>query len=276
MSKDHLMHLYPISMRTVYCGVVCLSAAAAVLAVGGHGVHLHGVVDHGVRQQGVGHVDRRWDSTALATDHAGTPLAGTATQVELAHPALVSTAEKRELLTYLVRCALPEDIAVYAQHGPDRFTFHGRLGLAPRWLYEAMTPSEERWVSACLLAHVNYFGKSILISLRARQPTVPALMASEDEQRTFTIFEGGFFGNLFLPSPVAYTCQGDRTPAQARDPILQDRVCTQETGATTADGRPMTFCHFLVTGRCDDAATFTVEGTHYTEVLFTYLRPHTP
>jgi hypothetical protein len=166
-----------------------------------------------------------------------------------------------------------EDVAVYAQRGPDRFTFQGHLGLAPRWLYEAMTPSEERWVSACRLAHVNYFGKSGLISLRAGEPTIPALMASEDEQRTFTIFEGGFFGNLFLPSPVAYACQGDRTPAQARDPILQDRLCTQETGGTTADGRPITFCHFLVTGRCDDAATFTVEGTHYTEVFFTYFAP---
>ena len=37
-----------------------------------------------------------------------------------------------------------EDVAVYAQRGPDRFTFQGHLGLAPRWLYEAMTPSEER------------------------------------------------------------------------------------------------------------------------------------
>ena len=139
-----------------------------------------------------------------------------------------------------------------------------------------MTPSEERWVSACLLAHVNYFGKSVLISLRATPPGFPALVVSEDEQHTFTIFEGGFFGNLFLPAPVAYTCQGDRTRTQARDPILQDRVCTQETGATTVHGTPITFCRFLLTGRCDDAATFTVEGTHYPEVIFTYLHPRTP
>src|SRR5262249_21384694 len=161
--KDHSMLLYPTEMRTRSCGVVCL-IAAALLAVGSHSVHLQGVADHGVRQQGVGHDNRRWGSTALAvaTDHVATPLAGTVTQVELAQPALASTAEKRHLLTYLVRCALPEDVAVYAQHGPDRFTFPGRLGLAPRWLYEAMTPSEERWVSACLLAHVNYFGKHVL------------------------------------------------------------------------------------------------------------------
>jgi hypothetical protein len=76
--------------------------------------------------------------------------------VELADPALASTAAKREQLTYLVRCALSEDITLYTQQGPERFTFQGRLGLAPHWLYEAMTPNEERWISACLLAHVNY------------------------------------------------------------------------------------------------------------------------
>ena len=108
-----------------------------------------------------------------------------------------------------------------------------------------MAPSEERWVSACLLAHVNYFGKHVRISIRATAVSVPELKASADEQQTFSIFEGGFFGNLFAPAPVAYTCRGERTPAQASDPILQDRVCTQETEETTAHGTPLTVCHFL-------------------------------
>jgi hypothetical protein len=29
-------------------------------------------------------------------------------------------------------------------------------------------------------------------------------------------------------------------------------VCTQETGATTAEGTPATVCQFLLTGRCED------------------------
>jgi len=129
-----------------------------------------------------------------------------------------------------VRCALPADVALYADIEGERFTFPGSIGLAPRWLTEAMTLSEERWVSACLLAHVNYFGKHVRISIRVTGVAVPELQASADEQQTYPIFEGGFFGNLFAPTPVAYTCQGMRSPAQASDPILQDRVCTQETG----------------------------------------------
>jgi hypothetical protein len=73
----------------------------------------------------------------------------------LADPTLASTAAKREQLKYLVRCALPAEVALYADIEGERFTFPGSIGLAPRWLTEAMTPSEERWVSACLLAHVN-------------------------------------------------------------------------------------------------------------------------
>ena len=136
-----------------------------------------------------------------------------------------------------------------------------------------MTPSEERWVSACLLAHVNYFGKHVLVSMRAIPPPVPALAVAADEQQTFTMFEGGFFGNLFTPEPVAYACQGAREPAQARDPIFQERICTQETGETTAEGTPITACRFLLTGRCEDPASVRVHGTLYTEVIFTYLRP---
>jgi hypothetical protein len=138
-----------------------------------------------------------------------------------------------------------------------------------------MTPSEERWVSACLLAHVNYFGKHVRISIRATGIAVPELEASAEEQQTYTIFEGGFFGNLFAPAPVAYTCQGTRTPAQAQDPILQDRVCTQETGATTAEGMPVTVCQFLVTGPCEEPRSFTVDGLYYPEVIFVYLKPST-
>ena len=159
-----------------------------------------------------------------------------------------------------MRCALPADVALYADIEGERFTFPGSIGLAPHWLTEAMTPSEERWVSACLLAHVNYFGKHVRISIRATGIVVPELEASAEEQQTYTIFEGGFFGNLFAPAPVAYTCQGTRTPAQAQDPILQDRVCTQETGATTAEGMPVTVCQFLVTGPCEEPHSFTVDG----------------
>jgi hypothetical protein len=245
--------------------VVCVSAGTD-----GNGIHLNGASQRAVSTAGS---PRNSAAQAEPAPPTAPPAASTAQQRELADPSLAATAAKRDQLKYLVRCALPADVTVYTQQGAERFTFAGGLGLAPRWLDAAMTPSEERWVSACLLAHVNHFGKHILVSMRATPPPVPALESPADEQQSFTIFEGGFFGNLFLPEPVAYTCRGERTPAQASDPILQDRVCTQRTGKTTADGMPVTVCHFLFTGHCEDPVSFTVNGTYYSEVIFVYLKP---
>ena len=194
----------------------------------------------------------------------------------LADPTLAATAAKRQQLLYLVRCALPPEVVLYADLEDERFTFPGAIGLAPHWLTEPMTPSEERWVSACLLAHVNYFGKHVRISIRATGVSVPELQASVDEQQTYTIFEGGFFGNLFAPTPVAYTCQGARTPTHAADPMLRDRVCTEETEVTTTEGIPVTRCQFLLAGRCEDSTSFTIGDTAYAEVIFVYLKPHQP
>jgi hypothetical protein len=256
-------------------GIVVLSAVHASAGSSGNGVHLNGVALNGVSQRGMGKPDGLRDSGAqgVATPQAEMPATTIPRQVELADPSLASTVAKRTQLTYLVRCALPEDIALYAQRGTERFTFQGQMGLAPRWLFEPMTPSEERWVSACLLAHVNAVGKHVLVSMRATPPPVPALAVSGDEQQTFSIFEGGFFGNLFTPEPVAYTCRGEHTLVQASDPVLQERLCTQKTGETAADGQPITVCRFRLTGRCEDASSFLVDGTRYAEVIFIYLRP---
>ena len=107
-------------------------------------------------------------------------------------------------------------------------------------------------------------------------PPVPALAVTDDERQSFTIFEGGFFGNLFSATPVAYVCQGDRTPRQEADPILHVRICTQETGTTTPAGQPITPCRFVVTGRCAAPRSRTVEELPYAEVIWTYLRPTLP
>src|SRR5262245_12337593 len=89
------------------------------------------------------------------------------TEVELADPTLANTPEKRHQLHYLVTCALPKSIILYTQQGTARFTFPGQMGLAPGWLKHPMTPAEERWVSACMLALVNYFGRHVEVSMRA-------------------------------------------------------------------------------------------------------------
>jgi len=194
-------------------------------------------------------------------------------EVELADPTLAATEVKRHHLKYVVNCALPDSMVLFSVQGHERFMFPGHLGLAPEWLKAPMTPPQERWVSACMLALTNYFGKHVDVSLHADPRLVHFLEQTKEETRTFTLFEGGFFGNLFSANPVAYVCSGTRTKIEAQDPVFHDRICTKATGETTLDGKPLTACQFILTGPCSDPASFTVNGETYHEVIFVSLKP---
>lgn len=133
--------------------------------------------------------------------------------------------------------------------------------------------SQERWVSACMLALTNYFGKHVDVSLQANSKSVPSLEQTEEETRIFSIFEGGFFGNLFRTNPVAYVCAGTRTKIEAQNPVFRDRICAMATGENTVDGKPLTACQFILTGSCSDPTSFIVNGETYQEVIFVFLKP---
>ena len=211
-------------VRSVCWSGLVLGAVSACAGPGAHSVPHTDVPLSGMSQQAMESTSGLPDPVAPVTPNPLTPTPAVAspTLIALADPSLAATAARREQLKYLVRCALPAGVALYADQDNTRFTFPGGLGLAPGWVDEAMTPSQERWVSACLLAHMNYFGISVVVSMRATPPPVPALTVSDDESHSFSIFEGGFFGNLFTPAPVAYTCRGTRTPSQAHDPICAE------------------------------------------------------
>ena len=188
---------------------------------------------------------------------------------ELSSLVFSAAGEQRQLLEYLISCALPAGVELSTDIDGEAVTFRGSFGLAPAWLKRPPSEREQRWVSACLLARTNYFGKSVEISMRAADPAPSALRTTLDERQSFTLFEGAFFGNLFQQPPVAYTCTGTRAAAEAADPILKDRVCTQASETGEAFSR----CGFIRTGHCDAADSFRVDNQHYAEAIFVYLRP---
>jgi hypothetical protein len=140
------------------------------------------------------------------------------------------------------------------------------------WAERGLTEIEQRWVSACILARTNAFGKSVLISMRSTEPAPSALRASEAERKAFNLLEGGFFGNIFAEKPVGYVCSGARPGQQARDPIFSDRVCTQPAGTLSPAGKALSHCGFIHVGPCDGANAYTVGGPRYREVIFVYLK----
>jgi hypothetical protein len=153
---------------------------------------------------------------------------------------LVQTEDGRELLRYVAQCALAEGDILVAEHGGMRFELPGLLGLAPAWRDEALSASGQRLLSACLLAHVNAFGMSVPISLRAGE----VLPSTPDERQQYSVYEGAFFGQVFDGDEIKiYACQGSvSTAALEHSEHRALRVCT--------DASPQ--CAVESVGRCRD------------------------
>ena len=116
-----------------------------------------------------------------------------------------------QLLKYMIRCAIPSGVCLNvptAATDPDvpaecsggSCQFCGNLGLVPGWQNNALSVTEERWVSACLLAHVNLNGVSVPISARDSEAGYLA-PAKAPETNNFSAPEAAFYGNVFRKGP---------------------------------------------------------------------------
>ncbi len=141
---------------------------------------------------------------------------------------LAASADGREVLTYVARCALREGDQLSARVDGVEMHFPGLLGLAPEWSERACDLTCQRWVSACLIAHGNGLGVSVPISLRGPHP---ALLATDDEQRAYPVQEGAFYGNVFTPTPggshTMDVCRGTGLGQILANPAsdLRKRLC---------------------------------------------------
>ena len=163
-----------------------------------------------------------------------------------------------ELLTYMVSCALPEgeSLSVAGE------VLNGSIGVAPGWLDSGLDVPAQRWLSACLLARVNYFGVEVHLSLRGANA---ALATTAEERAAYPVFEGAFFGNLFGETADKSSCTSAYKATAPQVGTLPLRECTVTDAAT---GR--TRCDYEPTGICEDVC----EGTQCageSEVINVYL-----
>lgn len=180
----------------------------------------------------------------------------------------------RNFLSYLVSCALPSTQGVYAVVDGQRYDFPGDMGLAPEWLDRPLTETEQRWVSAGILARTNFFGKKLEISLRNPASGFESLTLCSEESRMFTLYEGDFFGNLFTEPTLACVAAAPRTPEQAQDPVFALRVGTEvDPQFPRIGGKPLTRCGFILTGSTEDPDAHSFNGVHYNEFIRVYLKP---
>jgi hypothetical protein len=219
-----------------------------------------------------GHLSDASKTPILGSPSADTP-SSPAQQVALDIPSgsYFAEPEGRGLLKYLVSCALGANTHAQLKLPGETLTFAGNLGLAVDWATRPMTLAEQRWVSACMFALTNKLGANVRVSIRGNHPQVSEDTITDDERRTYSLHEGGFFGNLFVPNPIGYVCEGADRQRMLESPVGKSRLCAQPSGLRNAAGQAISQCGFVVTGACSSPAGVEVNGDRYVEVVHTWL-----
>ncbi len=177
---------------------------------------------------------------------------------------LLETDEGREVLSFIVSCAIKEgNTLVATTAGGETYEFFGELGLADRWLDHPVDDVGAGWVSACLFARVNASNVPIPISLRG--PT-HKLTADADERAGWTLEEGAFYGNFFTDEgeDIDWNACTGSDQAAGETGGLVERDCAEPDGNTG-----LTKCGFKYAGACGDFAedyackSFNEHGTYY-------------
>jgi hypothetical protein len=160
---------------------------------------------------------------------------------------LSDDAMSRMFLQYTVSCALPAGRTILLELPSGEYSFQGQLNLAPEWGTEtgSCNASCRAWVSACVLARVNYLGVSVPISMRGTHPALGT--ATEAEMTAYPLPEAAYYGDIFSAAQKRFACK-------APGSTLISRVCG-------GDGVSTTGCIMNVVGDCDQAcAAPTADG----------------
>jgi hypothetical protein len=182
---------------------------------------------------------------------------------------MLSTADGREVYSYIINCALPngKEIDATIPGAPDTAppntlytcskescSFPGSIGLADYWIDHRLDVKGQRWVTACLLARVNYYGVKVIISLRG---VAPQLLVGKHEAERFSLEEGAFYGNIFSDpnKPLDWNACRGRDAAAGETGDLKLRACTDPDPNDSTH----TKCGFNYAGDCDSYTGSTAE-----------------
>jgi hypothetical protein len=130
----------------------------------------------------------------------------------------------RMLVKYLVSCAFNSSQSFSFSWTDLQSVVHneqywGSVALAPDWATRGLTDVEQRWVSACIGARVNFYGISVLISMRGMHS---GLVVTSGERTSYDGQEGAFWGNIFGEEPYLKSCYNAANVNDARE---EQRCC---------------------------------------------------
>jgi hypothetical protein len=196
----------------------------------------------------------------------------------LAHPA------GAEHVEYLALCALDEGQTLTA----GGVAYQGTYGLATQWVDSICDDSCQRWISACVLAHANKYGISVMVSLRGAHR---GLVWDETIAQEYRLQEAAFYGNVFeiegaSAEPPVYSCAGRALIAFDEDPdhqessldYLQKRICGAGSTCGLTHKGPCVFPDIMEASTCSqdagwDAYYGNCEGDNYEDPMLAPVYP---
>lgn len=137
------------------------------------------------------------------------------------HADTVTGAENRQFLQYTVSCAFTPSQSFNFSWTDSSGVVHnesfpGLLGLAPAWASGPLTDiTQQEMMSACLAARTNWYGVTVLISLRSKLSPL-RMLPTDQELLDYSYVEGAFWGNLFGANPAVYACYEPSNEARSR------------------------------------------------------------
>lgn len=167
------------------------------------------------------------------------------------------------LMTYVVRCAVPTgQTRMYRHQGGRTYAWTGGLGLAPDWASgSAINYNEQQLITACLLAHVNRYGRHVNISVLGWNAWGNAIPYTFGELTSYPVREACFFGNLFVPNSLFF---GVDRPINNEGEYL-----TRACGALGSGSNSSNQCAPLrFVGRCSNVCVPGLEPWFYSNCTF--------
>src|SRR5882724_1142507 len=152
---------------------------------------------------------------------------------------LMNSAAGRRTVSYMVRCAMPAGRSITKTDSTGAsYTFAGGIGLTPQWETGTCDGDCQRWISACMLAHVNTAGIHIPIWIVGQNTGL-----GWGQSATYPNQEGTFFGNIFSINTAghtdAYYCEG---PGFDKS-VVDGRIGSNQVGAPYRDMFASGYCH---------------------------------
>ncbi|MBK9260037.1 MAG: hypothetical protein IPM54_09400 [Polyangiaceae bacterium] len=110
-----------------------------------------------------------------------------------------------DFLEVLIGCALSSSQTVtdpahtigYFLGIPVKKSYTGEIGIAPAWTWRALTTTEKRYVTACVMQRVNAYGEVINILLQTANGSYQPLNRSTEDLELYPVAESVAWGNMF-------------------------------------------------------------------------------